>query len=104
GQILKYHKVEMLRPDVVIGLQRGSELDPILGIVHRFFATDVVSLPVHPDVVPTSVEERVASREEAMRASFAEPLQRWRIKPTVFMPTLPTLFEPSQLNRLLVGL
>jgi polynucleotide 5'-hydroxyl-kinase GRC3/NOL9 len=104
GQILKYHKVEMLRPDVVIGLQRGAELDPILGIVHRFFATDVVSLPVHPDVVPTSVEERVASREAAMRAYFAEPLQRWRIKPTVFMPALPTLFESSQLHRLLVGL
>ena len=104
GQILKYHKVEMLRPDVVIGLQRGAELEPLLGIVNRFFATDVVSLPVHPDVVPTSVEERAASRERAMRAYFAEPLQRWRIKPTVFMPTLPTLFELSYLHRLLVGL
>jgi polynucleotide 5'-hydroxyl-kinase GRC3/NOL9 len=104
GQILKYHKVEMLRPDVVIGLQRGAELDPLLGIVNRFFATDVVSLPVHPDVVPTSVEERAAFREHAMRAYFAEPLQRWRIRPTVFMPTLPSLFELSQLHRVLVGL
>jgi polynucleotide 5'-hydroxyl-kinase GRC3/NOL9 len=104
GQLLKYHKVEMLRPDVVIGLQRGAELDPLLGIVHRFFATDVVSLPVHPDVKPTSVEDRAASRERAMRAYFTEPIQRWRIKPTVFMPTLPTLFELSQLHRLLVGL
>jgi polynucleotide 5'-hydroxyl-kinase GRC3/NOL9 len=104
GQILKYHKVEMLRPDVVIGLQRGAELDPILGIVQRFFATDVVSLPVHPDVVPTTVEERAASRERAMRAYFTEPLQRWRIRPTVFMPALPTLFDVSQLHRLLVGL
>ncbi len=104
GQILKYHKVEMLRPDVVIGLQRGAELAPLLGMVNRFFATDVVSLPVHPDVVPTSVEERATFRERAMRAYFAEPLQRWRIKPTVFMPALPTLFELSQLHRLLVGL
>jgi polynucleotide 5'-hydroxyl-kinase GRC3/NOL9 len=104
GQILKYHKVEMLRPDVVIGLQRGAELDQLLGIVNRFFATDVVSLPVHPDVQPTSVEERAAYRERAMRAYFAEPLQRWRIKPTVFMPALPALFDLSQLHRLLVGL
>ena len=104
GQILKYHKVEMLRPDVVIGLQRGEELEPLLGVVNRFFATDVVSLPVHPDVRPTSVEERAAARERAMRAYFVEPLQRWRVRPTVFMPTLPTLFEPSQLHRLLVGL
>ncbi len=104
GQILKYHKVELLRPDVVIGLQRGAELDPLLGIVNRFFATDVVSLPVHPDVHPTSVEERAAFRERAMRAYFAEPLQRWRIRPTVFMPALPALFDVAQLHRLLVGL
>jgi polynucleotide 5'-hydroxyl-kinase GRC3/NOL9 len=104
GQILKYHKVEMLSPDVVIGLQRGAELEPLLGIVHRFFATGVVSLPVHPGVAPTSVEERAAFRERAMRAYFAEPLQRWRIKPTVFMPTLPSLFDLSQLHRVLVGL
>src|SRR5205085_9739333 len=45
GQLLKYHKVELLRPDVVIGLQRGAELEPLLGIIHRFFATDVVALP-----------------------------------------------------------
>jgi polynucleotide 5'-hydroxyl-kinase GRC3/NOL9 len=104
GQILKYHKVELLRPDVVIGLQRGAELDPLLGIVNRFFATDVVALPVHPDVHPTSVEERAAFRERAMRSYFAEPLQRWRVKPTVFMPTLPSLFDVTQLHRLLVGL
>ncbi len=104
GQILKYHKVELLRPDVVIGLQRGAELDPLLGVINRFFATDVVALPVHPDVHPTSVEERAASRERAFRAYFAEPMQRWRIRPTVFMPTLPSLFDLTQLNRLLVGL
>jgi polynucleotide 5'-hydroxyl-kinase GRC3/NOL9 len=104
GQILKYHKVEMLRPDVVIGLQRGAELEQLLGIVNRFFATDVVSLSVHPDVQPTSVEERAAFRERAMRAYFADPLQRWRIKPTVFMPALPALFDLAQLHHLLVGL
>lgn len=104
GQMLKYHKIEMLRPDVVIGLQRGAELDPLLGIVRRFFASDVISLPVHPDVRPTSVEERARAREASIRRYFAEPLQRWRIKPTVFMPALPALFDQAQLDRLLVGL
>jgi polynucleotide 5'-hydroxyl-kinase GRC3/NOL9 len=104
GQLLKYHKVELLRPDVVIGLQRGAELDPLLGIIDRFFATDVVALPVHPDVSPTSVEERAQGRERALRSYFVEPLQRWRVKPTVFMPALPALFDLSQLHRLLVGL
>jgi polynucleotide 5'-kinase involved in rRNA processing len=104
GQLLKYHKIELLQPDVVIGMQRGEELGPLLGIVQRFFGTEVLILPVHPDVRPTSVEERARNREVALRRYFAEPLQRWRIKPTVFMPALPALFEQPQLDRLLVGL
>ena len=104
GQLLKYHKIELLEPDVVIGLQRGEELDPILGIVHRFFDSEVVELPVDPEVRSLSVEERARNREAAFARYFAAPLQRWRVKPTVFMPALPALFEHSQLDRLLVGL
>ena len=39
-----------------------------------------------------------------MAGYFAPPLSRFRIKPTVFMPTLPPLFDPKELDRLLVGL
>jgi polynucleotide 5'-hydroxyl-kinase GRC3/NOL9 len=104
GQILKYHKIEQLQPDAVIGLQRGEELEPLLGIIQRFFPSEVVALPVHPDVRPTSVDERARNREQAFNRYFSEPLQRWRVKPTVFMPALPALFEPIKLNRVLVGL
>ena len=104
GQLLKYHKVEMLRPDLVVGLQRGEELDPILGIIRRFFDCEVVALGIHPGVVATSAEQRAANRESAMRRYFAEPLQRWRVKPTVFMPALPALFDLAELDRLVVGL
>jgi polynucleotide 5'-hydroxyl-kinase GRC3/NOL9 len=104
GQLVKYHKVEMLQPDLVVGLQRGEELDPVLGVIQRFFSTEVVPLGVHPAVVPTSVEQRAAHRETVMRAYFAGPLQRFRIKPTVFMPALPPLFDVAQLDRLLVGM
>jgi polynucleotide 5'-hydroxyl-kinase GRC3/NOL9 len=104
GQILKFHKVELLQPDVLIGLQRGEELDPLLGVIQRFFATEVLSLPVDPEVRPVSVEERSARRESAFREYFSEPLHRWRVKPTVFMPALPALFEQDQLDRILVGL
>jgi polynucleotide 5'-hydroxyl-kinase GRC3/NOL9 len=104
GQILKYHKIELLQPDVVIGLQRGEELDPLLGIVQRFFSTECVALPVDPEVRSVSVEERARNREEAFRRYFEGPIQRWRIKPTVFMPALPALFEQEQLDRILVGL
>ena len=104
GQILKYHKVEMLRPDLVVGLQRGEELLPLLGVIQRFFATEVVPLGVHPGVVPTTVDQRSENRELAMHRYFAGELHRFRVKPTVFMPALPALFDLSNLHRLLVGL
>lgn len=104
GQLLKYHKVEMLRPDLVVGLQRGEELGPLLGVIQRFFATEVVPLGLHPAVVPTTVEQRAENREAAMRRYFSGELHRWRVKPTVFLPALPPLFDLAQLDRLLVGL
>jgi polynucleotide 5'-hydroxyl-kinase GRC3/NOL9 len=104
GQILKYHKVEMLRPDLVVGLQRGEELQPLLGVIQRFFSTEVVSLGVHPDVVPTTVEQRAENREAAMRRYFSAELHRWRVKPTVFMPALPPMFSLANLDRMVVGL
>jgi polynucleotide 5'-hydroxyl-kinase GRC3/NOL9 len=104
GQILKYHKVEMLGPDLVVGLQRGEELLPLLGVIQRFFATEVVPLGVHPDVVATTVDQRAENRERAMARYFGGELHRFRVKPTVFMPALPPLFPLEQLHRLLVGL
>lgn len=104
GQVLKYHKVELLQPDLVVGLQRGEELLPLLGVIQRFFPTQVVPLGVHPDVVPTTVDRRAENRERAMRAYFSGELHRFRVKPTVFMPALPPLFDVPKLHRMLVGL
>jgi polynucleotide 5'-hydroxyl-kinase GRC3/NOL9 len=104
GQILKYHKAELLRPDLVVGLQRGEELLPLLGVLQRFFATQVVPLGVHPDVVPTTVDQRAENRERSMTSYFGSELHRFRVKPTVFMPALPPLFPLEHLHRLLVGL
>src|SRR5919106_3771285 len=104
GQVLKFHKVGVLQPDLVVGLARGQELEPVLGVLRRFYPAEVVSLDVHPDVVPTSVEQRAQSREESMRRYFAEPLQRWRVRATVFMPALPALFDLAALDHIVVGL
>ncbi|HSJ50372.1 MAG TPA: Clp1/GlmU family protein, partial [Actinomycetota bacterium] len=104
GQILKFHKVELLRPDLVVGLQRGEELLPLLGVIQRFFPTEVVPLAVHPGVVPTTVDQRAENRELAMRRYFSADLHRFRVKPTVFMPALPPLFDLANLHRILVGL
>jgi polynucleotide 5'-kinase involved in rRNA processing len=104
GQLLKYHKIELLQPDFVIGLQRGEELGPLLGIIQRFFDAEVAALPVASEVRSVSVEERARNREVAFARYFGGQLHRWRVKPTVFMPALPALFEQSQLDRILVGL
>ena len=104
GQLVKYYKVDMIEPDLVVGLQRGEELEPVLGVLQRFFGVEIVTLPVHPGVVPTSVEQRSEQRERAMASYFSGHLQRFRVKPTVFMPTLPELFDLRELDRLLVGL
>jgi polynucleotide 5'-hydroxyl-kinase GRC3/NOL9 len=104
GEILKYHKVELLRPDLVVGLQRGEELLPLLGVIQRFFDTEVVPLGVHPNVVPSTVDQRAENRELAMRRYFSGDLHRFRVKPTVFLPALPPVFDLASLHRLLVGL
>jgi polynucleotide 5'-kinase involved in rRNA processing len=104
GQVLKFHKVAILQPDLVVGLARGEELEPLLGVIRRFHPSEVRSLEVPPDVVPTSVERRAAVREESMGRYFADPIHRWRVKPTVFMPALPALFDLSVLDHLIVGL
>ena len=104
GQLVKYHKVEMLQPDLIVGLQRGEELEPLLGVLQRFFSVDVAPVGVHPSVVPSTVEQRAEHRQRSMARYFDGQLSRFRIRPTVFMPALPPLFDLAQLDRLLVGL
>jgi len=104
GQLVKYYKVDALEPDLIVGLQRGEELDPVLGVIERFFGIEAVTLPIHPGVEPSSVEDRMAQRERQMSRYFAGELHRFRVKPTVFMPSLPPLFDLKELDRLMVGL
>ena len=103
GESLKYHKMELCRPDRVVALQRGAELEPVVGMLRRFFGADVMSLPVEPDVFPSSPDERAARRTTRFREAFSAPLDRWRVKPTVFAPTLPSGLDPTRLDGLLVG-
>jgi polynucleotide 5'-kinase involved in rRNA processing len=104
GQTLKYHKMELCRPDIVVGLERGAELEPIVGMLRRFFTADVEVAPVDPDVKPASPEDRRARRADRFRAAFGPPLQRWRVRPTVFAPTLPPGLDLGRIDGMLVGL
>lgn len=104
GQTLKYHKMELCRPDLVVGLQRGGELEPIVGMLRRFFTAEVEVAAVDPEVRPANPESRRAHRAKAFVAAFAEPLQRWRVRSTVFAPTLPEGLDLERLDGVLVGL
>ena len=104
GQTLKYHKMELCRPDVVVGLQRGGELEPLVGMLRRFFNGAVELTGADPEVRPASPEDRRARRAAAFAAAFAAPLERWRVRPTVFAPTLPAGLDLARLARVLVGL
>lgn len=103
GQTLKYHKAELCRPDMVVALQRGGEMEPIVGMLRRFFNTRVETVGTDPSVMPVSAEQRRAERAKSFAEAFAEPLSRWRVQPTVFAPTLPEGLDLSRLHHVLVG-
>lgn len=104
GQTLKYHKTELCRPEMVVALQRGGEMEPIVGMVRRFFSARVETIGIDPSVTPISVEDRRAWRAKRFEEAFAPPRQRWRVQPTVFAPTLPEGLDLSRLHHMLVGL
>jgi polynucleotide 5'-kinase involved in rRNA processing len=104
GQSLKFFKMDLVRPDFVVAFGRGGELEPLVGMAQRFTPADVMELGVSRDVVVRSVEERMASREEQFAAYFATGTSRWRVRPTVFMPSLPPEFDLALLEGLVVGM
>jgi polynucleotide 5'-kinase involved in rRNA processing len=104
GQTLKYHKMELCRPDIVVGLQRGGELEPLVGMLRRFFNAEVELTGIDPDLRPSSPEHLRAARAATFSQAFAAPLERWRVRPTVFAPTLPIGLDLARLDRVLVGL
>lgn len=104
GQTLKFFKMDLLQPDVVVAFERGGELEPVVGVAERFTPAEVIEVEVSPDVVMRTVEERIAFREAQFAAYFAEGTSRWRVKPVVFMPTLPPDFDLALLDDLVVGM
>ena len=104
GQTLKFHKLEALRPDWVIGFQRGEELEPILGAVRRTMPVEVECLPIPESVRITNVDERISNRREKLRAAFEAPVHRWKVKPAVFIPQIPPDVDLARLDGLIVGM
>ncbi|MCA1830417.1 MAG: polynucleotide 5'-hydroxyl-kinase [Actinobacteria bacterium] len=104
AEMLKFHKIEALAPDVVVGFQRGGELEPILGAVRRALPPEVESLPVAPSVIPRTVDDRSRRRQARLAAIFEPPVHRWKVKPSVLVPPVPPEIDLSLLDGLLVGM
>jgi polynucleotide 5'-kinase involved in rRNA processing len=104
GQSLKFHKMELTRPEYVLAFQRGGELEPLIGIARRFTGAELWELAAGPEIEPRSVEDRMRFREQQFAAYFATGVHRWRVKPTVFMPTLPPEFDLALLEGMVVGM
>lgn len=70
GKALKQWKIELLCPNVLVGLQRGRELEPILWPFRREGRIRCLELPLSPHVVERSREARIARRRERLSAYF----------------------------------
>ncbi len=103
GQTLKYHLWELAQPALGVALQRGEELEPIIGMLRRFLSAKIATIDPPSDAPPPSPTERHARQADAFRAALFAPLQRWRVQTTVFAPTLPDEFDIDRLDGMLVG-
>ena len=56
-----------------VALQRGGELEPVIGMLRRFLAADVVTLPADPDVNPVGPDQRADSPRRQLRNRFRAP-------------------------------
>jgi polynucleotide 5'-hydroxyl-kinase GRC3/NOL9 len=104
GQTLKYHLMEACDPVIVLAMQRGSEMEPTIGMLQRFLGARVAKAGPLPDLAPLGPVEKRAARIAAFAAALTPPLARWRVSPKVFAPTLPEGFDLQKLAGMLVGI
>ena len=104
GQWLNYYVMDASQPDTVVGFERGGELEPLLGVAQRFTPAEVIDLDVSNRMQMPSIEERLETREKHFAAYFGAHASRWRVKPTVFMPTVPPDYDLAELDGLVVGM
>lgn len=102
GQTLNYFLMDGAKPDLVLAFERGGELEPLVGIAQRFTTAETMEMEI-TDRPSRSAEEKMTFREQQFAAYFKEP-SRWRVRPTVFMPTLPPEFDLHLLDHLVVGM
>ncbi len=85
-------------------MQRGTEMEPIVGMLKRFLGARIAKAEPPPDHASLSPIDRSEQRSKAFAEALPAPLERWRIQSTVFAPTLPEGFDFRKLAGMLVGM
>jgi polynucleotide 5'-kinase involved in rRNA processing len=103
GQTLKYHITELIKPEIIVALSRGNELDPVIGMLRRFLSVRVAEIDPPSDIIPQSPVERQLAGAAAFHKDLGDNPPLWRVQTTVFAPTLPAGFDVARLDGMLVG-
>lgn len=78
-------------------------MEPVVGMLRRFLGVEVATAPTDPALMPLSPDERATKRSKAFAQALAPPLERWKVRPTVFAPTLPVGLNLGRLDGVMVG-
>lgn len=78
-------------------------MEPVVGMLRRFLGVEVLTAPTDPALVSLSPEERAMNRSESLARALSPPLERWKVRSTVFAPTLPVGLNLGRLDGVLVG-
>ena len=73
GTALKQMKIDLLRPDLIVALERDDELGHILGAYSFHELPGIIRLPVAPEARATSPSKRARFRRERYRVYFESP-------------------------------
>lgn len=71
GQALKFAKIDLLEPSVVIAIQEENELEPLLGALKSSGRTEVVTLAPSPAVIGRDLARRQDYRARKFAAYFS---------------------------------
>jgi polynucleotide 5'-kinase involved in rRNA processing len=103
GQTLKYHITELVKPEIIVAISTGSELEPVIGMLRRFLSVRVAEIDPPDGIIPLSPVERQLAGAAAFHKDLGNDPPRWRVQTTVFAPTLPAGFDVARLDGMLVG-
>ena len=70
GCILKWSKIDAIRPDIVLAIQRGDELEPVLAPYRRAKSPAIVRMRPPEAVCSKTVDQRTAYRERTFARYF----------------------------------